>query len=92
MGTGRFQHVGPYIDGDLYVYAVGENGVMQASGGSSVTLVGRDVRELWDADGKQFMKDMLAGARTWGSGSIDYRWLNSEHGKSEHKIANSNSQ
>jgi len=82
-----FSMVGPYQDGDLYVYVVGENGVMQASGGSSVTLVGRDVRELRDADGKQFMKEMLAGARNWGSGSIEYRWLNSEHGKIEDKIA-----
>ncbi len=82
-----FSMVGPYQDGDLYVYVVGANGVMQASGGSSVTLVGRDVRELRDADGKQFMKEMLAGARTWGSGSIEYRWLNGEHGRIEHKIA-----
>jgi hypothetical protein len=47
-----FSMVGPYRDGDLYVYVVGENGVLRASGGSSVTLVGRDVRELKDADGK----------------------------------------
>ena len=82
-----FSMVGPYQDGDLYVYVVGANGVMQASGGSSVTLVGRDVRELRDADGKQFMKEMLAGARNWGSGSIQYRWLNGEHGRIENKIA-----
>ena len=82
-----FSLVGPYQDGALYVYVVGADGVMQASGGSSVSLVGRDVRELRDADGKQFMKEMLAGARNWGSGSIEYRWLNSEHGKIEHKIA-----
>ena len=82
-----FSLVGPYQDRDLYVYVVGANGVMQASGGSSVALVGRDVRELRDADGKLFIKDMLAGAKTWGGGSIEYRWLNSEHGRIEHKIA-----
>jgi cytochrome c len=82
-----FSLVGPYQDGDLYVFVVGANGVMQASGGSSVSLVGRDVRELRDADGKQFIKDMLAGAKNWGSGSIEYRWLNSEHGRIENKIA-----
>jgi cytochrome c len=82
-----FSMVGPYRDGDLYVYVVGENGVLRASGGSSVTLVGRDVRELRDADGKQFMKEMLAGARNWGGGSIEYRWLNGEHGRIEDKIA-----
>ena len=82
-----FSMVGPYQDGDLYVYVVGANGVMQASGGSSVSLVGRDVRELRDADGKLFIKDMLAGAKAWGSGSIEYRWLNGGHGRIEHKIA-----
>ncbi|MCU0990600.1 MAG: cache domain-containing protein [Xanthomonadales bacterium] len=82
-----FSMVGPYQEGDLYVYVVGANGVMQASGGSSVTLVGRDVRELRDAEGKQFIKEMLAGARNWGSGSIQYRWLNGEHGRIENKVA-----
>ena len=82
-----FMMVGPYIDNELYVYVVGEDGIMRASGGSSVVLVGRDVRELKDADGKLFITDMLAGSKLKDSGSVAYRWLDREHGRIERKVA-----
>jgi len=82
-----FCRAGEFIDGDLYVYVVDANGVMQASGGPSLALVGRDVRNLKDANGKLFIKEMLDDAKIHGAGSIEYRWLNREHGKVERKIA-----
>ena len=82
-----FMMVGAYIDNELYVYVVGEDGIMRASGGSSVVLVGRDVRELKDADGKLFITDMLAGSKLKDSGSVAYRWLDREHGGIERKVA-----
>jgi len=82
-----FSLVGDFMDGDLYVYVVGEDGVLRASGGPSVTLVGRDVRQVQDAGGTLLFKDMLDGAKLRGEGSIAYRWLNREHGKVERKVA-----
>lgn len=82
-----FSLVGPYMDGDLYVYVVGEDGVMRASGGPSMVLVGRDVRNLKDADGKLFIGEMVVGSRLKESGSMEYRWLNREHGRVERKLA-----
>ena len=82
-----FMMVGPFIDNELYVYVVGEDGIMRASGGSSVVLVGRDVRELKDADGKLFITDMLAGSKFKDSGAVAYRWLDREHGMVERKVA-----
>lgn len=82
-----FSRVGEFIDGDLYVYVFGENGVMQASGGPSSSLVGRDVRDVKDAGGKLLFREMLEGAKAKGGGSVEYRWLNREHGKVERKVA-----
>lgn len=82
-----FSMVGPFIDHELYVYVVGEDGVMRASGGSSVALVGRDVRNLKDVDGKLFISEMLAEARVKDSGSVAYRWADREHGGIERKVA-----
>lgn len=81
-----FSRAGEFIDGDLYVYVLGEDGVMKASGGPSITLVGRDVRDVKDAGGKLLFKEMFEGATTQGGGEIEYRWLNREHGKVERKI------
>lgn len=82
-----FSRIGDFVDGDLYVYVVGADGTMVASGGPSITLVGRDVRNLKDTEGKLFIVEMMEGARTKGGGSVDYRWLNREHGKVERKVA-----
>jgi cytochrome c len=82
-----FSLVGEFMDGDLYVYVVGEDGVLQASGGPSVTLVGRDVRNVKDAGGTLLFNEMLDGAMLRGEGSVAYRWLNREHGKVERKVA-----
>ncbi|MDD2744676.1 MAG: hypothetical protein PHV02_20645, partial [Rhodocyclaceae bacterium] len=53
-----FSRAGDFIDGDLYVYVIGNAGDMVASGGPSVALVGRDVRNLKDSAGKPFIKEM----------------------------------
>lgn len=81
-----FSRAGEFIDGDLYVYVLGEEGVMKASGGPSITLVGRDVRNVKDAEGKLLFKEMFEGATAQGGGSIEYRWLNRKHGKVERKV------
>lgn len=81
-----FSRAGEFVDGDLYVYVVGNNGTMQASGGPSIILVGHDVNNLKDAEGKLFIKEMMDGAKIQGGGAVEYRWLNREHGKVERKV------
>ncbi|MBB1077506.1 cache domain-containing protein [Rhodoferax sp. 4810] len=83
----EFMLVGPYIDKELYIYVVGDDGIMRASGGSSLPLVGRDVRNLKDSDGKLFIAEMMANAKLKESGSVNYRWLDREHGVIERKVA-----
>lgn len=82
-----FSRAGEFLSGDRYVYVLGRDGVLQASGGSSITLLGRDISALEDSDGKAFIREILTGARNKGSGSVKYRWRNPLNAKVLPKIA-----
>ncbi len=82
-----FHRAGEFQDGEIYVYVLGSDGVMLTSGGSSSALIGRNVRDLRDAEGKIFIREILETAAAKGSGVVEYRWLNRQHGKIERKIA-----
>jgi len=81
-----FNAPGEFIDGELYVWVLGTNGVMLASGGPSSALIGRNVRNMLDAFGTPFFYDMLEKAKTSDTGVVEYRWLNRLHHKPERKI------
>lgn len=81
-----FMRAGEFISGDLYVYVVGMDGQMLASGGSSSALMGRDVSNMRDAQGKPFFREMLDTAQTKGAGVVEYRWLNRTDRKIERKV------
>lgn len=81
-----FSRIGEFIDGEHYVYVLDLKGIMLASGGSSSSLVGRDVSKMVDATGKPFFQEMIAGAQSSGAGQIEYRWLNRVDNKVEPKI------
>jgi cytochrome c len=83
-----FSRAGEFINGDLYVYVVGTNGQMLASGGSSSALIGRDISDLRDATGKAFIREMIDTAKTKGAGTVEYRWLNRSDRKIERKVVN----
>ena len=80
-----FSSQGEFIDGDLYVYVLDTDGVMQASGGSSSALIGRNVSNMKDSEGKPFFKEMIASAKASGFGMVEYHWLNRASFKVEHK-------
>lgn len=81
-----FSRAGEFINGDLYVYVVGTNGQMLASGGSSSALIGRDISDLRDATGKPFIREMIDTAKAKGAGTVEYRWLNRSDRKIERKV------
>ena len=87
LAFAEFSRAGAFVDGDLYVYVIGTDGVMLASGGSSSALIGRNVSDLKDAEDKLFFKEMIAGALAQGSGTVDYHWLNRSTNKIESKTA-----
>ncbi|NMG32973.1 hypothetical protein GRF61_00730 [Azoarcus sp. TTM-91] len=81
-----FTREGGYVDRDLYVYALAPDGRFLASGGSSVALVGQNVAEHKDADGKPFFREILDTAAARGEGRVEYRWLNPADGREEPKV------
>lgn len=68
---------GPFVNNEYYVFVVGLDGVMYASGGASSSLIGSNVLNLSDASGINIVRDMLDIAKTSESGAIEYHWLNS---------------
>lgn len=66
---------GQFKDRDLYIFVQDMNGKMLAHGGNE-RLIGRDLIDLKDADGKFFVKSMLEVANTKGRGWVDYKWTN----------------
>ena len=66
---------GQFKDRDLYIFVQDMNAKSLAHGGNQ-RLVGKDMLELKDADGKLFMKNMVAVAGGKGKGWVDYKWQN----------------
>lgn len=66
---------GQFTKGELYIFVVDMKGLTVAHGGNA-RLVGKEMIELKDADGKFFMKEIVQTAKEKGSGWVDYKWAN----------------
>jgi cytochrome c len=82
-----FSRTGEFTDGEQYVYVVGSDGVLLASGGASFNFIGRNMLDYKDSDGKKLFQELLEGAKSKGSGILEYRWLNLQRGTVERKVA-----
>lgn len=74
---------GEFVKGDLYIFLFDADCLTLAHG-ANPKLVGKNIGELKDADGKYFMKEMAALAKK-GGGWIDYKWTNPETKKIQDK-------
>lgn len=69
---------GAFIKGELYVFAYNLKGTIIAHP-ANPKLVGKDMTEVKDADGKVFTTEFLATANSpAGKGWVDYSWSNPE--------------
>lgn len=64
---------GPFIAKDEYIFVYDMNGVNLALP-AFPNLEGRNLLDMKDAEGKQFMREMLKLVETSGSGWVDYMW------------------
>ncbi|MEZ9662285.1 cache domain-containing protein [Vibrio cyclitrophicus] len=71
-----FMSSAEYIDGELYVFALGIDGQFLASGGSSMVLVGDSVLDTQDVYGNPFFREMITKAVHKGFGEVQYHWTN----------------
>lgn len=80
-----FSRQGGYVDGELYIYVVDTSGVMLASGGPSVSLIGKPVVSVLDDDLKVAFQQAISQPDDGIVRSAEYRWWNWQHGKVERK-------
>lgn len=81
----EFSRQGEYVDGERYVFVTDTSGVMLASGGPSVVLIGRDVSSVLDPDLQKGFKEVLQTPESAGVQQAEYRWKNQSDGKVERK-------
>jgi cytochrome c len=75
---------GQFTKKDLYVFVFDLNTVCLAHGANKA-LIGKNLKELKDSKGRQFMSEMTEGAKTKGKGWVDYHWTNPVSKKIEAK-------
>ena len=75
-----------WVQGELYLTVYKSDGTAVAHG-TSPKMVGKNMLELTDADGKQHIRERLEIAKTKASFWQDYRTLNRESKKIEPKTA-----
>ncbi len=75
---------GQFRDRDLYLTVYGMDGVVRAHGANE-KMVGKNLIELKDVDGKAFVKERLDMAKTKPTFWQDYKFTNPENKKIEPK-------
>ena len=75
---------GRWIKGDLYVFVIRRDGLVMAHGANR-GFVGKSMYELKDANGKYFVREFVAVAKSGQSAWVDYLWTNPATKKIEEK-------
>jgi cytochrome c len=75
---------GMFDKGELYVFAYDLQGVMLAHP-KNAALIGQNLLNVPDTEGKLFRKEIVERAKSEGSGWVDYVYLNPETNRQEHK-------
>lgn len=66
---------GQFVDRDMYVYILDTDAKMMAHGANE-KLIGKDLTNLKDADGKLFAQELVGLAKAKKTGWVDYKWPN----------------
>jgi len=77
---------GQFIDRDLYVFVYDMSGKVMAHG-QNPRMVGKDLYDLADPDGKPFVKERIDIAKSKGNGWQNYKFSNPTTKKIEDKTA-----
>jgi hypothetical protein len=77
---------GKFVDRDLYIFVYDMDGKCVAHGFNQ-KMIGKDLKEMKDPDGKFYVKDRIEIVKTKGSGWQDYKFTNPTTKKLENKTA-----
>jgi signal transduction histidine kinase len=80
------QSVPSFHDRDLYPFIYDLSGRCVAHG-ARPALIGKNLLDLKDQDGKYLIREMIGIARGAGSGWVDYKWPNPINNKIEDKAS-----
>lgn len=75
---------GRYVKGEIYVFAYDLTGTMVAHP-INPKLVGKNLIDVPDADGKMFRKDIITAVTSTGTASVRYKYKNPQTGAVEEK-------
>ncbi len=75
---------GAFDKGELYVFAYDMSGVVLAHP-KNAKLIGKNMLEMPDVDGKYFRKDIINLAKKDSTGWVDYKYKNPENNQVEQK-------
>ena len=75
---------GMFDKGETYVFAYDLQGIMVAHP-KNPALIGKNLIDIPDSEGKFFRKAIVEMAKSKGSGWVDYMYLNPETNEMEHK-------
>jgi cytochrome c len=75
---------GKFVDSMLYIFAYDTTGLMVAHPVNQ-KLVGKNLLEVPDVDGKLFRKEIVTMALTKSNGWVDYKYKNPANGQIENK-------
>lgn len=64
---------GQFVERDLYIFVLGKDGLTLANG-VNPKIVGKNVGDMKDQNGKAFIKALLGAGNGKGSGWVDYVW------------------
>ena len=78
--------VAAFHDRDLYPFVYDMKGTCVAHG-ARPALIGKNLIDLKDQDGKYLIQEMVAIANGPGSGWVDYKWPNPLNNKIENKTS-----
>ena len=78
---------GKFVEKDLYVYVATLDQALVKVHPFMPAMVGKSWLGLKDADGKEFVKELVEGGKTKGSGTVDYKWTNPTTKKVDSKSA-----
>jgi len=75
-----------YVQGSLYLVMRDDKGVVLANP-VNPAMIGKDLLDVPDVDGKMFRREILEVAKTKGKGWVDYKFKNPASGKVEAKTS-----
>ncbi len=77
---------GKFVDRDLYIWVADLKANAKClAHGANEKLIGKELIEFKDSDGKMFIQEIVSGAKSKGSGWVDYKWTNPVSKKIEPK-------